>query len=106
MRASRKLSFFYQDRKTFFFSFFFLLHVVVTHIKRLWYVYFSFGIYLLSSREDEGTSHHSEFKISSNNKIYILLAFKSRVFLRDSLEVTRETISFMEVYDCDKPLRN
>ena len=44
---------------------------------------------------------HSEFKISSDIKIHILLAFKSRVFPRDSLEVTRETISFMEVYDCD-----
>ena len=36
---------------------------------------------------------HSEFKISSDIQINILLAFKSRILLWDSLQQTRETIS-------------
>ena len=44
---------------------------------------------------------HSEFKISSDIQIYILLAFKTRILLRDSLQESRETISFMELYDYD-----
>ena len=42
---------------------------------------------------------HSEFKISSDIQIYILLAFKSRILLWDSLQETQETISVLEVYD-------